>query len=99
MSLREVAHWTSESLSSLKRQSINDPDALQAKVDAISGALSTKQQPQEADYDREISDLVNVHFIIAYARSHFSEKGSELWTKLTEALGYTRPYVEEPAED
>jgi hypothetical protein len=99
LSLREIAHFTGESLSAIKRQSIKDTDALRVKADAIS-SVQTPQEAVEyvnvpqlfAEFDKATRDIVSVYF--ACVRLGWND--AELRARLKPIFDIVRPYIEEP---
>jgi hypothetical protein len=100
LSLAEVAERTSESLSSIKRQSAKNPALFAAKVQALMDMKPAPAEPQPdgllEEHLKAISALVHLHFDLAALRWSLRESNPDLYERLGQVMGCTRPYVEEP---
>jgi hypothetical protein len=92
--MSEIAERLGESLSSIKRQSVRNPEALREKVDRIlRGELNIEPATEEPGecIDRLYDVIWRTHMIIC----GLSQPGSELRVKLQPILELTGPVIEE----
>lgn len=91
--MSEIAEHLGESLSSIKRQSVKNPNALCEKVNRIlrgEPTVEVTEEPGEC-IDRLYDVIWRTHMIIC----GLSQPGSELRVKLQPILDLTGPVVEE----
>ena len=98
MSLREIAHATGKSLSTIKRMSTNKPAELEKLVDSLldgSRDVRDEEPPARPGTLAQFEGcFIATHILLAILRYSIRESNPDIAAQLTEILKTTQPWVD-----